>query len=79
MSKRAKPKLPDRHPIRQLPDDLRLYRLVIEKLRTWKPHAWPDDNLDFTAWAYEQAREQNIPTECVSKVINLASLYPGGE
>jgi|MudIll2142460700_1097286.scaffolds.fasta_scaffold00003_29 hypothetical protein len=57
-----------------------MYRLILEnidKLKPQKPRYIVD--WDFMKWAYETARAEGIPTECVSKVLNLVSLYPGGE
>lgn len=80
MSTSKKPKLPADHPIRKMPDDLLMYRLILENLDKLKPQK-PRYGVDwaFTKWAYDEARARNIPTECVSKVLNLVSLYPGGE
>lgn len=79
-AKKKRPTLPADHPIRKLPDDLAMYRLILEnigKMKRQTPSYGVD--WDFMKWAYDEARARNIPTECVSKVLNLVSLYPGGE
>jgi len=63
-------KLPTAHPIRQLPEDFRLYCLVVGKC-----HMENTDAFNLGEWTYRVAREQNIPTECVSKILTAVKRY----
>jgi hypothetical protein len=59
-------KLPQEHPIRNLPDDFKLYCFVVSKM--------DECGLDIDEvkeFAYEKARQENISKKCVSKVLRL--------
>lgn len=63
-------KLPANHVIRNLPDDFKLYCLVFNEMVETGI-----DVRDMRDWAYEKAREENIPSECVFKVLRLVFIH----